>query len=35
MILIKSRMNLKFSQIGPQTAELATLEHLEKIPIDI
>ena len=30
--IIKSQMGLKFSQIGPHTAELAALEHLENSP---
>ena len=30
-----SRTSLKFDQIGPRTAELAALERLEKIPIDL
>ena len=30
--IIKSRISLNFGQIGPQTAELAALEHLEKFP---
>ena len=29
---ITSRMSSKFGQIGPRTAELAALEHLEKSP---
>ena len=29
---IKSRPSSKFDQIGPRTAELAALEHLEKSP---
>ena len=29
---ITSRTTLKFGQIGPRTAELAALEHLEKSP---
>ena len=29
---ITSRTSLKFGQIGPRTAELAALGHLEKIP---
>ena len=29
---ITSRMSTKFGQIGPRTAELAALEHLEKSP---
>ena len=29
---IISRTSLKFGQIGPRTAELAALEHLEKSP---
>ena len=29
---IKSRPSSKFDQIGPWTAELAALEHLEKTP---
>ena len=29
---IKSWMSSKFGQIRPQTAELAALEHLEKLP---
>ena len=29
---ITSRTSLKFGQIGPRTAELAALEHLEKSP---
>ena len=32
---IKSRMGLKFSQIGPWTVELTALELLEKITIDL
>ena len=30
---ITSRTILKFGQIGPRTAELAALEHLEKFPL--
>ena len=30
--IIKSRMGSKFSQIGPHTAELAALQHLENSP---
>ena len=29
---IRSQMSSKFGQIGPRTAELAALEHLEKSP---
>ena len=32
---IKSRMSSKFGQIQPWTAELAALERLKKIPIDL
>ena len=32
---IGARRSLKFSQIRPPTAELAALERLQKIPIDI
>ena len=32
---IKACMSLKFCRIRPRTYELAALEHLEKIPIDI
>ena len=32
---ITSRTSSKFGQIGPRTAELAALERLEKIPIDL
>ena len=35
MTTITSRTTLKFGQIGPRTAELAALEHLEKILIDL
>ena len=30
-----SRTSSKFGQIGPRTADLAALERLEKMPIDI
>ena len=30
--LIISQMSLKFGKIGPETYELAALEHLEKYP---
>ena len=32
---IKSQMSLKYRQIRLWTAELAALEHLKKIPIDL
>ena len=32
---ITSRTSSKFDQIGPRTAELAALERLKKIPIDL
>ena len=32
---ITSQTSLKFGQIGPRNADLAALEHLEKIPIDL
>ena len=32
---ITSRTSSKFGQIGPRTAELAALERLKKIPIDL
>ena len=32
---IKSRMDSKFGRIRPGTYELAALERLEKIPIDL
>ena len=32
---VLSRTSSKFGQIGPRTVELAALEHLEKIPIDL
>ena len=34
-ITIKSRMGSKFGRIRPGTYELAALERLEKIPIDL
>ena len=32
---IKSGLSSKLSLIGPRTAELAALEHLQKFPIDL
>ena len=35
MINIRACMSSKFGEIGPWTTELAALERLKKIPIDL